>query len=107
MNAVISHILEERAIFGVFISDGTFSSQILRLVTVGTTDRQQSYIKIPAEMPSHSHSVTHLTSWKVRDFFPEHSQIYGGTSKLTCIFEYHMYPYFHMSCNDRHGSCTV
>ena len=28
MNTVISHISEERAIFGVFVSDGTFSSQM-------------------------------------------------------------------------------
>jgi len=50
MHTVISHISEEKAIFGVFISDGTFSSQ---------TDNcwnswQQSYIKIPAEMPLHT-----------------------------------------------------
>jgi hypothetical protein len=38
MNTVISHISEERAIFGVFISDGTFSSQMSRLITVEATD---------------------------------------------------------------------
>jgi len=38
MNTVISHISEERTIFGVFISDGTFSSQMFRPITVGTTD---------------------------------------------------------------------
>ena len=38
MNAVISHISEERAIFGVFISGDTFSRQILRLITIRTTD---------------------------------------------------------------------
>jgi hypothetical protein len=45
MNAVISHILEERAIFGVFISASTFSGQMLRLIAAGTTDRQQSTSK--------------------------------------------------------------
>ena len=42
MSTVISHISEERAIFVVFVSDGTFSSQMFRLITVGTTDSQVS-----------------------------------------------------------------
>jgi hypothetical protein len=38
MNTVISHISEERAISGVIISDGAFSSQMFRLITAGITD---------------------------------------------------------------------
>jgi len=38
MNTVISHSSEERTVFGVFVSDGTCSSQMFRLITVGTTD---------------------------------------------------------------------
>jgi hypothetical protein len=42
MHTVTSHISEERVIFGVFISDGRFSSQMFRLITVGTDSKVTS-----------------------------------------------------------------